>query len=174
MTVVLRLALPADAAAIAGVHLQAWEHTYRGMLPDALLDTQTLAGRTRDWQHWLAQADSSWVLLAETADMLAGFISGGPERGAETNCQGEIYALYLCPEAQGQGLGRTLLSAGLHRLRAQGLHNILIWVAAANQRARGFYQHLGGVLCYDRQLSIRGLTVAEVGYVWVQSDSQQA
>jgi ribosomal protein S18 acetylase RimI-like enzyme len=168
----IQLASPADAAAIAALHVRAWEHTYRGILPDALIDSQTLVSRTRDWQHWLAQMmDSSWVLIAPGAEGLAGFISGGPERGAEPSCQGEIYALYLQAEAQGQGLGRALLTAGLHRLRAQGYANILIWVAAENQRARLFYQHLGGVLWTERLLEVRGFSVAEVGYVWHVQES---
>jgi len=49
----------------------------------------------------------------------------------------------LLPEAQGEGWGRRLMEQLQDRLRADGSPGIHLGVGAANQRAQGFYAHLG-------------------------------
>ncbi len=47
------------------------------------------------------------------------------------------------PDHQGRGLGRTLTLAGLHRLRAQGLPQAMLYVEGDNHAARATYRRLG-------------------------------
>jgi GNAT superfamily N-acetyltransferase len=49
----------------------------------------------------------------------------------------------LLPEAQGQGLGRQLINTFTTRLRALGVPGVHLGVGARNQRAQGFYAHVG-------------------------------
>jgi hypothetical protein len=37
---IVRVARPDDAAAVAGVHVRSWQQGYRGLLPDDFLDDQ--------------------------------------------------------------------------------------------------------------------------------------
>jgi hypothetical protein len=46
----LRPATPADAAAVAYVHVQAWRETYRGIMPDAVLEGPSVEERARAWR----------------------------------------------------------------------------------------------------------------------------
>ena len=43
----------------------------------------------------------------------------------------------------GQGGGRMLIEALLERLRSDGVHGVVLGVSAANERAVGFYRHMG-------------------------------
>ena len=50
----VRWATADDAAAIAAVHIASWRAAYRGLLPDAVLDSLSLEARTDHWREWLA------------------------------------------------------------------------------------------------------------------------
>ena len=76
---------------------------------------------------------------------------------------GAIYALYVLPAYQGQGIGRDLVAAVVHFLRAQGHAVMLVRVLAANP-ARGFYERLGGVAVGETEIVIRDTPLTEVGY----------
>jgi mycothiol synthase len=56
---------------------------------------------------------------------------------------GEIYALGVCPDAQGQGLGRVLLDAGLRRLAARGARSVVLYVDVDNAPALALYRAAG-------------------------------
>jgi ribosomal protein S18 acetylase RimI-like enzyme len=49
----------------------------------------------------------------------------------------------LLPRAQGSGNGRRLVEHLFSRLRATGVRGIHLGVDADNERAVGFYRHLG-------------------------------
>ncbi len=56
---------------------------------------------------------------------------------------GEVYVIGVAPEAQGRGLGRVLLEAGLARLAGLGLDEVVLYVERDNHSAVGLYPQLG-------------------------------
>ena len=56
---------------------------------------------------------------------------------------GEVYVVGVDPDHQGRGLGRALTLAGLHRLRAQGLPQAMLYVEGDNAAAQSVYRRLG-------------------------------
>ncbi len=63
-------------------------------------------------------------------------VPGGP-------LQGEVYVIGVAPDAQGSGLGRALLVAGIDHLQRAGAHEIHLYVEASNTAALGLYSSLG-------------------------------
>jgi len=49
----------------------------------------------------------------------------------------------LVPRMQGQGAGRRLIETLVAALRAQGSHGLHLFVGFGNERAPGFYRHVG-------------------------------
>lgn len=49
----------------------------------------------------------------------------------------------LLPEAQSAGWGRRMIDVGLNALRTAGVRGVHLGVAPKNERAKGFYRHLG-------------------------------
>ncbi len=49
----------------------------------------------------------------------------------------------LLPRLQGQGIGRQLIATVISALRDQGSHGLHLHVGQGNQRAAGFYRHVG-------------------------------
>ena len=56
---------------------------------------------------------------------------------------GEVYALYVTPAWWSTGAGRSLMGAALAALEADGYQRAVLWVLAANNRARRFYERAG-------------------------------
>lgn len=151
----LRRATPADAAAIARVHVTAWRETYAGILPDHRVQRASEADRTLQWQGALAMPgpDGLAVFLAQPGGTVAGFLCMGRQRSpalAGMGFDGEVSALYLVAAAQGRGLGRALMSVAAHHLLDTRGRGLALWSLAANRRACGFYAALGGRVVAER------------------------
>lgn len=157
----LRLATPADAAGIAQVHVLSWQAAYRGLLPDELIAGLSVGIRTRQWGEWLAQPDVHLNLVACDADgRVCGFVSGCAVRGDFAPFDCEVAAIYLLPQAQGQGLGRALFEQMQQLLRQRGFARLLVWVLATNLAAQGFYRRLGGVETLSQRVKIGSASAA--------------
>ena len=61
---------------------------------------------------------------------------------------GEVYVLAVAPEAQGLGLGRVLLDAGLRHLHERGCRLAVLYVDTASTPALRLYQRNGFELAY--------------------------
>jgi ribosomal protein S18 acetylase RimI-like enzyme len=157
-----------DAAAIARVHVASWRTTYRGIMPDSVLDNLSVEARERQWRRDVCEpgTDAFVYVALDGLGAVVGFASGGPERTGDPEHQGELYAIYLLASHQGRGLGRSLVAMVRGRLQTQGLAGMLIWVAAANEPARRFYEAMGGRAVRCKSEPFFGVEVEEVGYGW--------
>lgn len=140
----VRRATPADALAIAEVHVASWQSAYRGLFPDAVLDGLSVAERQKQWATRLARAD--WTLwVAGAGDQVSGFVAACPSRDDDAPPPefAEIAALYVHPDAWSTGCGRTLCEAVLAHLRTTAAQSVIVWALTGNRRARHFYEQLG-------------------------------
>lgn len=142
----LRQATVTDAPNIGAIHVAAWRAAYRGIFPDDVLDglsVEQWAERHRKRLVAPNPADAH-VWVAESARGTVGFSIGGSARDTDLPpTAGEVYAIYLLPEALGRGVGRSLFAQSLSLLRASGKTEVVVWVAEANVRARRFYEVAG-------------------------------
>jgi ribosomal protein S18 acetylase RimI-like enzyme len=167
----LRPATPDDSDAIAALHVACWVETYRGLLPDPLIDGMNLPDRTVQWQRALERRADVQVIVAEAADgALLGFVSGGPTRSAALATVDEVYAIYLLKRAQRQGLGRALLQSLAAHLAVKSMTpaqlSLGLWVLRDNAPARAFYERMGGVAGGERVERRDGCDLAEAAYQW--------
>ena len=145
-TLTIRLAIPADAPAIAAVHCANWRDVYADVLDPAYLAGPIEEDRRELWQDRLA-SPSRWqsVLVADLpGGGLAGFICLYREEDARWGSL--VDNLHVVPGLRGRSIGRQLLRAGaqamlMGKASAPGLH---LWVFEGNIAARQFYARLGG------------------------------
>jgi ribosomal protein S18 acetylase RimI-like enzyme len=164
-----------DAEEVERLRVASWQSAYRGILPDGYLDRMRVDGeRRRRWMISRAAAGADGAdgaagaveSVAVQGNAIVGWVAGGrcrdPDRPGPG--QGEIYAIYVLPEWFGRGAGRLLIGHALRALTGAGLADITLWVLAANQRARRFYEAAGFRPDGTDQLLDLGGPVTEVRY----------
>jgi ribosomal protein S18 acetylase RimI-like enzyme len=133
----VRRATVADARDIAEIHVRAWQVAYRHAFPAEKLDALSIEERAARWQRTVRDQT---VYVAADGETLLGWACGGPATGEET--EGELYGLYVAPEAWGRGAGQALI--GRIEDDLAGAHDeALLWVLEDNPRARHFYELAG-------------------------------
>ena len=161
----LRPARPADAAAVAGVHVRSWQVAYRGLLPDEYLDGLEPEDRARRYRFAELGPGQPQTIVAIEGETVCGFATVGPSRDDDRRGTGELLALYVDPQRWGRGLGRALVHDARARLARQGFEEAALWVLAANERAQRFYRIDGWAPDGSRRLDeVWGLTVDELRY----------
>jgi ribosomal protein S18 acetylase RimI-like enzyme len=168
----IRAALRSDAPAIGRVHVESWRETYRGVLPERLLQSLSALVRAAMWQGALESDPPVLLFVGQRADGdLLGFAGGGARRGGSLSHDAEVYAIYVVRAAQRRGCGRRLmvaLAAGLH---ARGHRSVCLWVLRENANARRFYECLGGEVVGERTQVDGGHAFDEVAYGWASLES---
>jgi len=119
------------------------------------------------WRERLPATSPQAILVWD--EPVAGFAYCGLERESDPRYRGEVYAVYLVQAQQGTGAGRHLMAEAAHRLAGAGLTSMLVWVLRDNHRARGFYEHLGGVYLRAKPLGWTGTDALEVAYGWADT-----
>jgi ribosomal protein S18 acetylase RimI-like enzyme len=133
---IVRPAVEADVDAIAGLRARAggaavdpvWCERVRAALRDPGAPVT----------HVVAVGDAG-------AGPLLGWLAVGEARDADVDRArvGELWAVYVAPEAWGRGVGHALHRHACERLRAAGRSEMVLWVLPGNARARAFYERQG-------------------------------
>jgi GNAT superfamily N-acetyltransferase len=159
----VRQARPADASAVAAVHVRSWQVGYRGLLPAEYLDALQPEDRARHYRFGDLDPRRPSTIVALEAGAICGFASTGPCGDADDT--GELLALYVDPDSWGLGIGRTLLLEARARLTQRGFGRAILWVLAGNERAERFYRADGWTNNgRRRQETVWGLAADENGY----------
>ena len=160
-TVRIRIAIEGDAHAIESIRVRGWQAAYRHVFPPADLDALSVdAGR---WRPRLESPPRGWTtFVAETDAGVVGFASVVPSRDEEG--VGELYAIYVDPDAWSTGAGRALIERAEEQLRS-GYGTASLWVLEDNPRARTFYERAGWAADGDWKAEERfGVRAVEVRY----------
>jgi ribosomal protein S18 acetylase RimI-like enzyme len=164
--ILIREATPGDTPGIARVKVDTWRDAYAGIVPEERLAALSYEEVEERWLEGISDPrPGAFYHVVEEEGQVVAFAAGGPERSGRKEYEGELYALYVLPEHQRQGIGRLLMRATAERLLADGVESMLLWVLAENP-ARAFYESLGGVLLGRKTITIGGKALEEVAYGW--------
>ena len=128
---------------MARVNVRCWQETYRGLMPDAVLDDPGfLAARERFWAAALTDERyrENRAAVAERDGELIGIAMSGPPLDAAAAWTRQLYVLYVYAADHGTAAGRALLEAVIDPAESAAL-----WVADPNPRAHAFYRKHGFV-----------------------------
>lgn len=153
-----------DMAAVGEVVVQSWQHTFKGLLPQVFLSSLTRDAQQHRHEQSFAHSGVHYR-VAENANEVVGFASGGPGRDPEFTVQNELYAIYLMPGFERQGIGRRLfhsVTLGLARSERDGLY---VTVLAVNPN-RVFYARLGGAEMDGPSLQLGNHHYPQVVFWW--------
>ncbi|MFE5671010.1 GNAT family N-acetyltransferase [Agromyces sp. NPDC056523] len=137
----VRAARAGDAREMARVIVRSWRETYRGVVPDRILDDPGFEdARERFWTTALTDERyrANRIAVAEHDGRIVGVAMSGPidEPGSEWTRQ--LYVLYVIASELGSGTGARLFH---HVIRQE--EAVALWVADPNPRAQAFYRKHG-------------------------------
>jgi GNAT superfamily N-acetyltransferase len=142
----IRAAAVDDADRIARVQVDSWHGTYRGLMPDEVIDRLTVETRERAWNRALSDPEprSAAFVALHDADVV-GVAGIGPTRDGDLDAghMGEIRAIYVTPDHWGHGHGRGLMVESMTWLARAGFTEAMLWVLDKNQIGRSFYERGG-------------------------------
>lgn len=164
---VVRAASPIDAASLARVHRDSWRTTYAGILPLDVIARQASRRSEATWRHWLAASrgiSATWI-AERPGEGIVGFALCGPAREPIEGLDAEIHALYVLQSHQRRGAGRALVRAAARHFVRNGYFGFYLWVLRAN-RARLFYEAMGGQEIAERTERLGKHPFAEIAYGW--------
>lgn len=133
----LRLATPSDGAALARIYapsVQDSPASFELVPPDA----PTMGARVQEQRD----AGRPW-LVAEQEGAVMGYAYAGAHRSRLAYQWGVETSVYLAAEAQGRGLGTTLMTSLLSLLEAQGYALALAGVTLPNPASLALHGRLG-------------------------------
>ncbi len=168
----LRRAQREDYGAIARVQTDGWRDSFRGLMPDSVLDGPLLDDHRVLWRRMLGARGGGfgdmgfpWLAVGPTGKVI-GFSAFGPVRGSSWEHDAEIYALYVDTEWRGHGIGRALVRQTAQGLMAQHRRSLLLWALEDNSKARAFYDRIGGKVIDREAHCFGGVWLPEVAYEW--------
>jgi ribosomal protein S18 acetylase RimI-like enzyme len=139
----VRDAVADDAATIARVRIRTWQSAYAHVFPAAQLESLAEDTGLDWWRCAIAEPSPHMhTLVAEVDGAVAGFAQLGKARDEEGST-GELFAIYVLPEASGASVGRALMAETLARLRAERFADAILWVLEDNPRTHRFYELAG-------------------------------
>jgi ribosomal protein S18 acetylase RimI-like enzyme len=151
-----RAATASDTEAVAGLHADSWQRTYRGAYADSFLDGDVMADRLSVWAERLAQPRSdSITIVAEADEEPAGepavlgfahtFLDHDPVWGALLD------NLHVSHGRARGGIGTRLMSETARELlRRDPGSDLYLWVLEQNTSGQAFYDARGGT-CVGRE-----------------------
>lgn len=164
----VRAAGPDDAEAIGLIAVRAWQHAYRGVMPDDYLDSLRAEDRAEFFRPGLEHPrPDHGILVADGPAGVCGFTTFGPapEHSVGPDPTAEVFALNVDPGSWGRGIGAALVRAAEASLADWGHTDAVLWTGPGNRRARRLYESLGWA--HDgatRRVDLFGVTIDEVRY----------
>ncbi|MBX9701138.1 MAG: GNAT family N-acetyltransferase [Acetobacteraceae bacterium] len=181
--IAIRRARPADAAAIAAVHVATWRSAYAGVLPEAYLAGLSPMRHANGYQQAITDRRDGHAIFVAVASgpdappgadgreggVVVGFASGGRSRRPGLG-QGEVETLYLLEDYRERGVGRRLMRAMAAHLAAVGCRSVVLWVLEANP-TRWFYLRLGGRAVARERICFAGQMLDQLAFAWDPIDT---
>jgi phosphinothricin acetyltransferase len=136
----IRLAQPADAAAICAIYNHYVETTAISFETDTV-SVDTMAARIAE-----VQLQFPWLVFEEQGVVLGyAYASKWKPRAAyEKSVESSVY---LHRDAGGRGIGKKLYKRLFEKLKAQGVHLVIGGIALPNAASVGLHESVGFIKC---------------------------
>ena len=129
-----------DAGAVARVQVETWRAAYAHAIPADTLANVDVGRRADHWRESIGSGRSA-TFVGRLGEAVVGFVNVGASE--QHPGLGELFAIYVRPDAWGTGVATTLIERGEEELRSRGFASVVLNVLADNPRARRFYERQG-------------------------------
>lgn len=163
---IIRKAHKSDLSFIAKIHVDTWNTSYKGIIPDEYLKGRSYKEQEQKWLQRIFDNPNSkeFMYAAENEEgKILGFASASIENKEETDSI--LYTIYILKEYQRQGIGKLLLKSIVKDLKTLKAKSMITWVFEDNP-SRRFYEALGAKKFKEKLVNIRERDIKEIAYIW--------
>lgn len=123
----------------------AWNETYKGIVPDEVLEKMfhNEEERTEKLKKRLKENKNLHQFILEVDHKIVGIMNVGLSEEKDFDHCGEIYAIYILKEYHGNHYGKELVEVGIQELKSMNCDKMLIACLEKNP-TNEFYKHIGG------------------------------
>lgn len=156
--------------AIGQIVSASWRQTFHGLLPQDLLLSITPEAQTARHQRTSDRTGVTYHTATRGGEVV-GFASCGPARDPGFDADHEIYAIYLKPGFERQGVGRSLFNAATSSILLKGRGGFYLTALAVNPNL-GFYLRLGGQQARAPDIRLGEAIYRQVAFLWQLEQSR--
>jgi len=147
------------------ITVAAWRTSYRGAVPDAVVDAQQTGPRGDFFRFQLPSEPPFHTAVATAGSAVVGYVHVGPNSDEDDSLSFEIWGLYVAPEHQRSGIGRTLIHHAFGWIMSVGGSEATLWTLRDVGPTRRFYEAMGGVWDQaEKSETVDGSTLTQVRY----------
>ncbi|MFS0780681.1 N-acetyltransferase family protein [Bacillus sp. 1P06AnD] len=158
-----------DADGIAKVHVDSWRATYKGIMPEELLNHLSYESRTELWKKNISDKNNYIVIAENEEGQVIAFVTAGKRETNLVENSGDLTSIYACEEYKGKGIGKKLLQEAFSHFKTIGYNKIFVEVLEDN-KTKYFYEYYGAELVNTVQIKIGGKVLNESIYEWDSID----
>lgn len=153
-----------DLPAVASVHVESWQRSFAGLVPNEFLAALSVDKRLEAYSVRRCGDGYGMIVADRRGKGIVGFADFGKARLREDH-DGQIFSFYFLPEYQRRGLGERLFRRCVRELRACG-HRSLCIDALTVSPYRAFYEKMGGEVISRGSHMLAGKEFETVIYGW--------
>ena len=136
----IRLLVKEDINEMVKLYVKSWRATYKGIIPDKILDTITEEKFNKIWNEYITK-EKNGIFGAFEDENFLGFGAFTPDEDMENVLY--LDSLHIKDEYKGRGVGTTIISTLKRYAKQEGYIGISVSVMSGNVRARNLYVKLG-------------------------------
>ncbi len=140
--VTFRIAKKDDIPEIARIHVESWQKSFPGIVPQGILDSMSIEKRTESLIELSSQKEYQTIVAQNSKGEIIGFADFGEARNKDFEFESELYAIYFLKEYQKRGIGSKLFRAVISEIK-KGSDSMYLEVLEINPY-KNFYDKMGG------------------------------
>ncbi len=158
-------ALEADIESIAEINFNCWKYNFIDIFEDRYLKEININLFKDRWHNSYSQNQfkNTFVACSDDGNAL-GFITVGKARNSEFVDFGEVYAIYVDPKYQFKGIGKSLWSSGIDRLKELDFKVFYVWILSEYFPGMRFINSYKGTYYKKRYIKIASNNYVEFAY----------
>lgn len=155
-----------DAKKIAFIKNITWKNTYKTLIDLSYLNKlKTSQQVIEKWQARIAETKNkhTYLWIALKSNQIVGFLWAGQARDPRVeNLKFEIYAFYVLPEYQHQGIGKKLFTTFVNTVK----NNFFLWMLKDNKSRLAYEKLRCFKTDYKNTITIGGKQYQEIAFIY--------
>ncbi len=138
----IRLLVEKEIDEMTELYVKSWRATYKGIIPDKILDTITVEKFNKIWKEYITK-ENNGIFGAFENDVFLGFGAFTPDEEMEDTLY--LDSLHIKDGYKGKGVGTKIINHLKEYAREKEYKGVSVSIMSGNDRARNLYTKLGAV-----------------------------